>query len=220
MCFGPVASFTASGFLASIGVLIIRNVRARKELFFAAFPALFAVQQFIEGLIWVELKNGRTEGALMNGLTFSFLLFAYGLWPILCPLSVYAIEYNPRRRKILRFLTYLGILTSCYLLIFIIINPFDTLIAGCGSVRYQTFVPLGEKFTLIYIAATLLPYFVSSQRIILVFGIPNVIFCVVAYFTYEHAFISTWCFFAALISANLYIFLKKLHHEPVLPVKI
>ncbi len=181
---------------------------------------LFAIQQFIEGLIWLEIKNNRAESALTRGLTFAFLVFAYGVWPALCPLSVYAIECNPARKRILRFLTYLGVLTSTYLLLFTIINPFDTSVASCCSIHYQTFVPLARNFTLIYIAATLLPYFISSQRAILVFGLPNLIFCGIAYYVYENAFISVWCFFAAVISANLYFFLRKLHHEPLLPLPL
>lgn len=218
MCFGPVASFTASGFLASIGAVILKNVRSKKELFFAAFPALFAIQQFIEGLIWLEIKQGKTESAWTHGLTFAFLFFAYSLWPTLCPISVYAIEYNPKRKKILKFLILLGIISSAYLLLFILINPFDASKAGCCSLHYQTFIPMADHFTPVYVAAVLLPYFVSSQRSILVFGVPNIIFCAIAYYAYQSSFISVWCFFAALISANLYIFLRRLHHEPILPI--
>lgn len=55
MCFGPTASFTASGVLAVFGSVIFRNIRSSKEVFLAAFPLIFAFQQLIEGLIWVAL---------------------------------------------------------------------------------------------------------------------------------------------------------------------
>ena len=41
-----------------------------------------------------------------------------------------------------------------------------------------------------------------------------------AYFLYNWAFISVWCFFAAVLSLTLYVFLRKLHHQPILLVSI
>jgi len=216
MCFGPVASFTASAVLASIGTAVIRNIRSKKEILFAAFPILFALQQFTEGLLWLVIKNQK-HGALEKGLTFAFLVFAYSFWPILCPASVYAIEYDQNQRKILRRLILLGIGTSAYLFFYIIKNPFYATVLNC-SIRYKTFVAWAPIFTGIYLIVTLLPYFISSHRSILIFGLPNLIFCVIAYFFYEVTFISTWCFFAAVISLNLYFFLRKLHHKPIIPI--
>lgn len=218
MCFGPVASFTASAFLASIGAAVLQNVRAKKELWFAAFPLLFALQQLIEGVLWLVLKN---EGprALLGGLTFGYLMFAYSLWPVLCPLSVYAIEYRKERKKLLRFLILLGAATSAYLLYFIIAHPVHALVLDC-SIRYETFVAGAHTFTLLYVLVIILPYFVSSHRAILIFGFPNLIFFAIAYFFYRWAFISVWCFFAAVLSLTLYFFLRRLHHEPLLPLPL
>ncbi len=216
MCFGPIASFTASAFLASMGTAILKNINSKKELLFAAFPMLFAIQQFIEGLIWLAFKHGKPQ-ALIDGLTFGYLIFAYSLWPILCPASVYAIEYDRERRKILRFFILLGVVTSAYLFYFIIRNPVYATVVNC-SIQYKTFVASARWFAIVYVLVTILPYFFSSHRSILVFGIPNFIFCTIAYLVYQITFISVWCFFAALISANLYFFLRKLHHQPLLPI--
>jgi hypothetical protein len=217
MCFGPVASFTAGAFLASIGTAVLKNVRRRKELWFAAFPLLFAVQQMTEGFLWLVLKKGGPEN-MRRPLTFIFLVFAYSLWPVLCPVSVYAIEYDKRRRKILRFFIFLGVLTSAYLLFYVFKNSAYVSVVD-HHIRYHTFVNGYTWFTGIYILVTLFPYFISSQRAILWFGGPNLIFCAAAFILYRVTFISVWCFFAALISINLYISLRKLHHEPVLSPK-
>ncbi len=218
ICFGPVASFTASSVLAAIGTAILKNIRSQKELLFAAFPMLFALQQFFEGIIWLVIKNGPNE-TLLRWLTFGYLTFAYSLWPILCPLSVYNIEYDQKRRKILRRLILLGVIASCYLLFFVIKNPAHTIALPC-SIHYETFVVGAPLFTGIYILVTIFPYFISSHRSILIFGIPNLIFCLVAYFFYRAAFISVWCFFAAVLSITLYVFLRKLHHQPILPIPL
>ena len=179
MCFGPVASFTASSILAAIGAVILKNVRAKKELFFAAFPLLFAAQQFIEGLLWLAIKAGKPQ-ALLQNLTFAYLTFAYSLWPILCPASVYAIEYDPKRKKVLSLLILLGVATSSFLFYFIATNPVQSVILKC-SIRYETFVAGADLFIGFYLLVTLLPYFLSSHKAILFFGVPNLIFCAISY---------------------------------------
>lgn len=214
MCFGPVASFTASGILVSIGTAVLRNVRSKKEILFAAFPILFALQQGIEGVLWLVIKNGK-PAALINGLAFIYLTIAYSVWPVLCPVSVYAIEYDQKRRKTLRLLILLGLSTSFYLFFSIIANPIHVTMLSC-SLRYDTYIVGAHLFTGVYVAAVILPYFFSSHRAILVFGIPNLIFCIITYVFYNIVFISVWCFFAAILSLTLYFFLRKLHHQPLL----
>lgn len=214
MCFGPVASFTASGILASIGTEVLRNVRSKREILFAIFPILFALQQGIEGILWLMIKKGMPE-VLTNGLAFVYLLFAYSLWPILCPVSVYAIEYDPKRIKILHFFVFLGLATGFYLFLSIITNPIHVTMLNC-SLRYDTYIAGAHLFTGVYVAAVIMPYFFSSHRAILIFGIPNLIFCIITYVFYNFAFISVWCFFAAILSLTLYFFLRKLHHQPLL----
>ena len=220
MCFGPLASFTASAVLASVGTAVLRNIRSQKEILFAVFPAVFALQQLIEGILWLVLRDGTPDKMLQQGLTFAYLLFAYSLWPVLCPLSVYAIEYDKERRKILRALILMGVGTSLYLLFFILRDPhISASILGC-SIRYQAYVAVAHGFTAVYIITVILPYFISSHRGILIFGIPNLIFCAIAYFFYRVNFTSVWCFFAALVSLSLYFFLRRLHHQPMLPVSL
>jgi hypothetical protein len=216
MCFGPVASFTASGFLASIGAVTLKNVNFKKELFIASFPMLFAIQQFIEGMLWLALNNGGSQ-VLVRSLTIAYLTFAYSLWPILCPLSVYSIEHDRKKSAVLRLLILCGIVTSASLLFFIIRNPVYTLVAN-GSIRYGSVIAGTYWFAGLYILVTILPYFLSSHRAILIFGIPNIMLCAIAYGMYQITFISVWCFFAAAISINLYFFLRKLHHKTLLPL--
>jgi hypothetical protein len=216
MCFGPVSSFTASGILLSLWTVVLKNVRNRKELLFASFPILFAIQQCIEGALWLALRHKKPQ-ALVHELAFSFLIFAYVLWPTLCPASVYAIEYDQRQREKLRFVILLGLSVSSYLLFFLIKNPVDVYIVN-GCIRYNTYVPAALWFTGIYVTAVVAPYFLSTQRAILFFGIPNLVFFVVARLFYSKAFVSVWCFFAAILSLTLYFFLKNIHHERMLPL--
>jgi hypothetical protein len=49
MCFSATANFVGSGVLGAVGIVTLTKVKHRRELLFAALPALFAVHQFIEG---------------------------------------------------------------------------------------------------------------------------------------------------------------------------
>ena len=60
MCFSAGASFTASAVLAATGVTTLREVRSKRELPLALLPTIFSIQQFIEGLLWLNFRQGRT----------------------------------------------------------------------------------------------------------------------------------------------------------------
>jgi hypothetical protein len=57
MCFSATANFVGSGVLGALGVVTLTKVKHRRELLFAALPALFAVHQFIEGFVWLGLDG-------------------------------------------------------------------------------------------------------------------------------------------------------------------
>ena len=56
MCFSATASFTAGVPLLLIGVITISRVRNRKDLLYALIPMLFAIQQLIEGALWLTVN--------------------------------------------------------------------------------------------------------------------------------------------------------------------
>ena len=47
----------------STGAAVLKNIRSKKELLFATFPMLFAIQQFIEGILWLVIKDEKLENA-------------------------------------------------------------------------------------------------------------------------------------------------------------
>ena len=53
MCFSAPVSFAASAFVAGAGALALRETRTVSERPFASVPLLFAMQQFVEGVLWV-----------------------------------------------------------------------------------------------------------------------------------------------------------------------
>jgi hypothetical protein len=205
MCFGPVASFTSAAVLTTAGAVTLKTARSRNELLFAAFPLLFGVQQFIEGLIWL----GVHDGPLLNyrrPLAALFLLFAYILWPVLSPLAVYLLEPKRKIRIILTGFIVAGILTAGYLVWFAITYPHQINVIG-HSIQYHT-----KKFStatgIFYLGSTYIPYLLSSHRGIVTLGVLNILFAAISRYFYWTTFDSVWCFFAAALSLGIFFFLR------------
>src|SRR5687767_3355250 len=100
MCFSAGASFGAAIILGAIGVVSLKKVRAPAQIIFAGIPLLFGLQQFFEGLLWLTLTHA-SYSSWHTITTYVFLLFAQGLWPLWIPLSMFLIEPDKMRRKIL-----------------------------------------------------------------------------------------------------------------------
>ena len=63
MCFSAEASFIVGGALLFIGTSTIKKAHHKKDLPIALIPIIFALQQIIEGLLWIILKDGNMPQA-------------------------------------------------------------------------------------------------------------------------------------------------------------
>ena len=77
MCFSATANFVGSGVLGTVGIVTLTKVKHRRELLFAALPALFAVHQFIEGFVWLGL-DGILSPAVAHDMGAAFMLVCAG----------------------------------------------------------------------------------------------------------------------------------------------
>ncbi len=80
MCFSATASFAAAGFTGIVGIVTVARMADRREGALAAMPLLFAAQQTVEGLMWLNLMPAAT--ALVPALTMAFLFLAEPFWPV------------------------------------------------------------------------------------------------------------------------------------------
>ena len=200
MCFSPTASFTAGCALSTIGGLTIAKVRRKSDSLFAAIPLLFGIQQLIEGGIWLSFRSPTS----LSVLTFCYLLFSNVLWPIWIPLSIFLIERNPWRRNVLRIFVGIGVVVSLCFFYFLCTETTKT------EIMYKCIAYIAPHFSVVslfslYTIATCVSCLFSSHRFINLFGIAAFLSAVVTFQFYEHAFISVWCFFAAILSILIYI---------------
>lgn len=212
MCFSPVVSFVAGSALTVIGVVSVREVlrrgsSARHDLVFAAIPLVFALQQLIEGVVWLSLDTNfcSPESAVMlNSIsTYAYLVFAFLLWPILIPFAVLLMERQAWRQRVLGVLSGIGIAVSAYLTYFMLTSPVSSEIFG-HSLRYivgNTAASFMSAFW--YLLATIGAYLLSSHVRIKWLGVFHAVSMLAAYWFWTATWYSVWCLFAAVLSVGV-----------------
>ncbi|PWE16696.1 hypothetical protein DDZ18_10830 [Marinicauda salina] len=203
MCFSAAASFTAAAGLAAAGVACQVGARDPRERLLAAFPSLFAVQQAVEGVIWLRLADapGAGEGAL-PGLSAIYLAFAYVVWPAITPAAAWLIEPNGLRRKAMLAAAGLGAGVAFYLLWTLATGTYLAE-ARDGHIAYFADADPPLAVELAYAVAVIGPLAISSHRAVQVFGAVVAAGAAVSYFGLPWGRASVWCFFAAAASAVL-----------------
>jgi hypothetical protein len=166
MCFSATASFSAAPITAVIGIATLRQVKHPRELLLAAMPLLFAVQQAVEGALWVSLPAGSDAVA---ELSFFFLVFAKVLWPAYVAPAVLLIEPDVRRRQALYAIAALGGTISIYMLNRLIENPPPAAICG-HSLDYGGNENGLSWQSFLYLLCTCVPLLLSSSGAIRRFG--------------------------------------------------
>jgi hypothetical protein len=199
MCFSASASFMTAGVTAVIGTVCLGRVQRAREIPLAATPILFALQQAMEGLLWLELPTA-PHGSSSASLALGFLFFADVLWPVYAPMAVLLVEPDERRRRFMALCLLAGLYASGYLLWSLATGPRGALILD-GHIVYEVSYKRSALVALAYLAATGLPLVLSSQRMVVILGLIILIGSAVAFAFYWEAFVSVWCFFAAGASA-------------------
>lgn len=199
MCFSATASFVAGSALSAAGVLTVARVKRRKELPLAAIPLLFGVQQLIDGAVWLSFG----APAVHTAATYAYALFAFVFWPIFTPLALLSVETKRTRREILEALAVVGLGVGLFFAYFILFGTVTAQIVN-HCVAYDTPHPYGFGILAFYLIATCGAFFVSSKKILTIFGIVLLVSFAVAGWFYFETFSSVWCFFAAILSGIIY----------------
>ena len=210
MCFSATASFTAGAILLGVGTLTLRAALAsrrsgqpnqRNDLPFAAIPLLFAVQQLIEGVIWLTF---RFDAPLLNAvMTQAYSFFSHVLWPVYVSVAVLLMEPAGWRRRGLTAFVAAGAAVSVYLLIVLVAFPAVSRPTG-QHIEYLSPHFFATLTMTLYLLSTAVSPMLSTHRMVVVFGALALLSFGAAYAFYATWFISVWCFFAALLSAVIY----------------
>jgi len=205
MCFSATASFSAGGVLAASAIAIARTPKPRRAVPLALFPAVFAVLQFAEGILWLNHRGFITD-AWKPPPVYVFLLIAYVLWPVYVPLSAYLLEPDRRRKAVILLCQAAGLVVSVANLVAIIRGPIDAWVVG-HSFHYLIDMPGGLAAP--YVIAVTVPFLVVRDRRLVAFGLALfVLYVVAALVASSDTFPSVWCFYAAILSGFLYVIFR------------
>lgn len=205
MCFSAPASFISSAVLCTTGIASVKTCSSANQRWFAAVPLLFGTQQFFEGFVWYYLNEAATE--YYDGYAAgAFLFFALVLWPVWVPWSVFKMESQSLRKRIILALLIIGAVFSLITLVMLFVYPSRSSINGY-HILYELDYPMRNSpiATIIYLSVTLLPLLLSSLRYVPLLGLLIFGSYMVTFFFYSHYIFSVWCFFAAIISALIFL---------------
>lgn len=198
MCFSATASFSAAAVCGAIGVLALRRAEPRDRAL-AALPLMFGAHQATEGYVWLT----HAEGCGLYA-AYTFASVAFCLWPVYVPTAVWLSETDPTRRKITLWIAVAGLALD--------IPVARAIIAGLdidfatSHISYTPRIAYPPIYEYLYLAASVGALFVHRNAYVKTFGAVVVAFFSVSVLYFNQARFSVWCFFAALASALVYLF--------------
>jgi Family of unknown function (DUF6629) len=208
MCFSATASFVSAGIMAISGLTALASAPRSREMPLAAAPLIFAIQQSIEGTLWLTLPEG-SNGSASAILTYTFLVFAMVFWPLYAPVAIMAIEHDPLRRRFQTVCLVAGTIAAFYLGWRLLTYSHIGLIEK-NHIQYRADSSVPRVVFLMYLLATGGPAIASSDWTVRLFGMVVFLGLAVSYLFYWEALTSVWCFFAA---AGSLIILARFRNE-------
>ncbi|HEX7905167.1 MAG TPA: DUF6629 family protein [Chitinophagaceae bacterium] len=203
MCFSAGASFGASAVLSVIGTTGVIKAKTIPQGLFAGIPFLFSIQQLSEGMLWLSLKNADLASG-QSFYTYTFLVFAMMVWPILVPLTIRLLEKDPMRIKRINVLLAIGITVFIGIGWVLLYFPVQV-IRMDHHLHYEFDFPSKSKtgiivFSLLYFLSTILPPFISGIKRMKWLGVVFAVSYLFAITFYSGFVVSVWCYFAAILS--------------------
>jgi hypothetical protein len=222
MCFSEPVSFTVGSVLIAGGAFAGWKAFKTNNRYLpvSQMPTLAGLQQLMEGHVWMGMNN--SDPSMVWWAAMGFIFFSWLIWPVWIPFSVYFLEPPASRRKppLLGF----AIAGVAFGLILFVPHLFhqdwvqvrinhqslsyeDTMFLDYLIPRWLTY--------LIYVFLLVTPAMISTYKHIRLFGLTLIAIITVVYLFLTYAYISFFCFLAALGTLHLiYIIVwNKCHRE-------
>ena len=200
MCFSATASFSAAVVCAGIGVVTVRRARAA-DLMLAFIPIIFSLHQALEGVVWLTDAEGwgRCSG-------YGFAIIAFCLWPLYVPVATWRSESDTQRRTLMLCFAALGavIVAGAAWVLY----PGLKIDFATNKIQYLPTRRYPFVFDYIYAACVTGPFLLHRNIYLQVFGCLILVFFGVSEVLFNPARYSVWCFFAAVSSIILYLFVS------------
>ncbi len=198
MCFSANVSFAASIVLVVTGVALFKRGFKPQYRFIAIYPFVFALQQFIEGMVWLEQNTA-------NFPFYAYLVIAFCFWPIWIPFSLLEMEKAVKISGRHFVFLGMGLVTA---LMYLSLIPFVELEICSSSLHYliKNIFPELSIFILgsCYFLSTTLPFLFSFDFRMKLFGFLLALTGIISHLVDIYWTISLWCFAAAILSISLF----------------
>jgi hypothetical protein len=212
MCFSAAASFGASAIIFGIGIECFKKSTTVPQKILSCIPIVFSVQQYAEGVLWLSLSH--SSFLYWNKIaTYTFLVFAQVVWPIVVPLSIMLLEKHAINKKILAAMLGLGVMVSLFLLYCLVAYKVEATIS-CSHILYNvSYAASPVHPAVFYFLVTVVSPILSSIKRVRLLGVVILVSYIVTKIFYEDYLISVWCFFAAAISVIVLSVIIKLNNS-------
>ena len=223
MCISATVSYSAAVLLVATGLhatLQARQLQPKYWMLWALIPVFFGFQQAFEGRVWQELDAGETSSAVPFALGFHF--FSHFLWLWWFPLSSYLVEPGKLRKKVMAGCAIFGAFAGTLVYSVMLLNrELMTVAVREHSINYSFSVPWHGSMHIpvtpaaLYALTILIPLLFSSHRLVKIFGMLAALSMVLASTAFGYAYVSVWCFFAAVLSLYIVIMIRHLVSESI-----
>lgn len=197
VCFSMTADIVAGTVLVPVAAVSLGHVRHAREIPLAALPAVFAVHQFIESLVWAH-DDGYVSAGVAHAAALAYVAIALPLLPILFPSAVLLAEPSGRRGRAVVFLL-IGLVVSAWFVYAMSAHPLRVTVHP-HAIGYDIGLQDGVWWAVLYVVAVVGSALLSGYRTIIAFGIANLVGLIVVGVAYTQAFASLWCVYAAVTS--------------------
>lgn len=209
MCFSAEASFIVGGALLPAGAYCVGAALVKKPRYLglAAVPLIFGLQQISEGFVWLGLEAN--DPAAIRTSSLFFLFFALAFWPFWFPFMAACMETEPPRKRLFIALTVFAA-SWFWILFYPLIVGSESLLRteviqrsifydfdGLAIYQYIPKAPL----RVLYLLCVALPAVFGSESFGRLPGIVLGLLALVVAGVYSYAFVSVWCFFAAILAS-------------------
>jgi hypothetical protein len=201
MCFSPEVDLVAGLVIGAAGVDAMRHTDDKRELGVAALPVLLGAHQLVEAVAWWGLR-GRVAASAGDVAVWIYLLFAFGVLPAYVPAAIARLEPDPVRARAMRHLALIGAAVSLVLVAAMVRGPVEASIGG-RYIAYEITLSHGGLIVAAYVAATCGALLASSYRIVVRFGMFNLVAVGVLFWLNTTGFASLWCAWAAMASLGI-----------------
>lgn len=207
MCVSAEVDIAASIVIGAVAIDAIRHIERRDQVLIGTLPAIFALHQAIEVLVW-WWADGVVGASIGRPATWLYLLVALVLLPTWIPLAVRNIETDEQRRRRVRALVAIGMITSAVLLWQLVDGDIEVRDEG-WHLQYVFGLDWPVVVVAGYLVATCAPLLFASRPSLQWYGIANVIAVAAIAALSVGAVVSIWCIWAAVTSVAIAIYLRR-----------